>query len=95
MKTSTRLIAISAFASLSALAAHADQADGSQRALTFNSTRSAAEVRAEARMPVHITNGGTGFVGVMNSAVTREAVKEQAAAALRSGRISHGEIGLM
>ena len=95
MNCTTRLIAISAFAALSAFSAHANEAEGSDRALTFNSTRSAAEVRAEAAMPVHITNGGTGFIGVTNSALTREAVKAQAVEAVRSGQISQGEIGLM
>lgn len=95
MNSTIRLIAISAFATLSAVAAHADEADGSDRALSFTSTRSAAEVRAEATMPHRITNGGTGFIGVTNSTVTREAVRAQAAAAVRSGRISQGEIGLM
>lgn len=94
MKTS-HLIAISALAAAGAFAAHADEADGSQRALMFTSTRSAADVRAEATMPVHITNGGTGFIGVTNSAVTRDSVKSQAAAALRAGQTSRGEIGLM
>lgn len=93
MKTS-HLIAISALA-VSSFAAYADEADGSQRALTFNSTRSTAEVRAEAAMPVLITNGGTGFIGVTNSAVSRASIKAQTAAAVRDGRISRGETGLM
>lgn len=95
MNSTTRLLALAAFATLSTFAAHADEADGSDRALGFTSTRSAGEVRAEARMPQRITNGGTGFIGVTSSATTREAVKAQAAAAVRSGRISQGEIGLM
>ena len=95
MNTATRLFAVSALTALFAFSAHADEADGSERALNFNSTRSAAEVRAEALMPVRITNGGTGFIGVTNSAVSRAAVKAQAAAAVRSGQISQGEIGLM
>lgn len=95
MNTTTRLIAISAFAALSGFAAHADEADGSERVLTFSSTRSVAEVRTEAAMPVHITNGGTGFIGVTSSATTRAEVRSEAAAALRAGRISQGEIGLM
>lgn len=95
MNSTTRLIAISAFAALSAFAAHADEADGSERVLSFHSSRSVAEVRAEAAMPVHITNGGTGFIGVTRSAVSRADVRAQAAAALRAGRISQGEIGLM
>lgn len=95
MNTTTRLIALSAFAALSAFSAHANEADGSERALTFNSTRTAAEVKAEAALPVRITNGGTGFIGLTGSAITRESVKAQAAAAVRSGRVSQGEIGLI
>jgi hypothetical protein len=95
MNRTSTLIALAAFASLSIAAAHADEADGSDRALNVTSTRTAAEVRSEAAMPVHITNGGTGFIGVSVTSVTREEVKSQAAAALRAGRISHGEVGLM
>ena len=46
-------------------------------------------------MPVHITNGGTGFIGVTSSAMLRDTVRLQAASALRSGNIPHGEIGTM
>ena len=95
MNTTTRLIALSAFTALSALSAHANEADGSERALTFNSTRTATAVKAEAALPVRITNGGTGFIGVTNSAITRESVKAQVAPAVRSGRIAQGEIGLV
>ena len=95
MKTTTRLLAISAFTALSAFAAHADEADGSQRALMFNSTRSAAEVKTEATMPVRISNGSTGFIGVTQSATTPADVKAQATAAVRTGQTSKGEIGLM
>ncbi|MBI2772746.1 MAG: DUF4148 domain-containing protein [Burkholderiales bacterium] len=91
----TQLIAIAALATLSAFAAHADEADGSQRGLMFNSTRNAAEVQAEARMPVRISNGSTGFIGVTQSAVKAADVKAQAAAAVRTGQTSRGEIGLM
>ncbi|MEP6789982.1 MAG: DUF4148 domain-containing protein [Ramlibacter sp.] len=91
----TKLFAVTAFAALSAFAAHADEADGSQRGLMFNSTRSAAEVRAEATMPVHISNGGTGYIGLTQSAVTPADVKAQAIAAVRTGQTSRGEIGLM
>lgn len=95
MNLTTRFVAVSAFAALFAFPVHADEADGSERALNFNSTRTAAEVRIEARMPVLITNGGTGFIGLTNSAVSRDAIKAQAAAAVRSGQISQGEIGLI
>ena len=94
MKT-TRLIAISAFAALCTFAAHASEADGSERSLVFTSARSAAEVQAEAAMPVRITNGGTGFIGVTSSAFSRDTVRLQAVSAVRSGNIPHGEIGTM
>ena len=95
MTFTARLFAVSTLAALSAFSAHADEFYGSERALNFNSTRSAADVRAEARMPVRITNGGTGYIGLTNSAVSRDAIKAQAAAAVRSGQISQGEIGLI
>ena len=94
MKT-TRLIAISALAVLSTFAVHASEADGSERSLVFTSTRSAADVKAETAMPVHITNGGTGFIGVGSSATSRDALRIQAASAVRIGNIPHGEISAM
>lgn len=95
MNTTSRILAVSALALLSSFTAHADEADGSDRALAFTSSRSVAEVRAEATMPLKISNGGTGVIGVTNSEVSRAEVRAQAAAAVRDGRISQGEIGLM
>jgi hypothetical protein len=42
-------------------------------------------------MPLQITNGGTGFIGVTSSGVTRASVREELVMAIRSGQISHGE----
>ena len=95
MNRNLRLISIAAFATLAVATAHAEVAEGSDRALTFTSSRTVAQVRAEALMPVRISNGGTGFIGVTSSAVTRDAVRAQATEAVRSGRVSQGEIGLM
>jgi hypothetical protein len=95
MTTTIRLIGICSFAALSAFAAHADEADGSDRALSFTSTRSAADVRTEAAMPVRISNGSTGVIGVTSSGLKRADVRAEAAAALRAGRIPQGETGLM
>jgi hypothetical protein len=94
MKT-TQLFAVAAFSTLAAFGARADEADGSQFAVQFNSTRSVAEVRAEALTPVKISNGSTGFVGVTNSGLERSAVRAKAIAALRNGEIPQGEIGYM
>ena len=91
MKT-TQLFAVTAFATLAAFGAHADEADGSQYGIKFNSVRSVAEVRAEAKTPVMITNGSTGFVGVTQSGIDRSAVRADTAAAVRAGQISRGEV---
>ena len=91
MKTN-RLLALATLAAVTAFSAHADEADGSQYSIKYNSTRSVAEVRAEAANPVRISNGGTGFIGLTNSSVSSAAVKAQAA---RAGQTSKGEIGLM
>ena len=94
MKTSC-LLALATLAATAAFGVHADEADGSQHGAKVMSTRSAAEVRAEALNPVRISNGGTGFVGLSNSAVSPDSVKAQGAQAARAGETSKGEIGLM
>ena len=91
MKT-TKLFAVTAFAAFAAFGAHADEADSSQFAIQFNSTRSVAEVRAEALNPVKISNGSTGFIGVTNSGLERSTVRTQAISALRNGEIAQGEM---
>jgi hypothetical protein len=52
-------------------------------------------VRTEAAMPVRISNGSTGVIGVTSSGLKRADVRAEAAAALRAGRIPQGETGLM
>ena len=94
MKT-TQLFAIAAFSALAAFGAHADEADGSQYGIKVMSSRSVSEVRAEAANPVRITNGGTGFIGVTDSALSTATVKAQAVQSARNGQTSKGEIGLM
>ena len=94
MKT-TKLFAVAALSAFAAFGAHADEADGSQFSVTVTSTRSAAEVKAEALNPIKISNGSTGFVGVTQSGLQRDAVRAQAISALHNGEISQGEIGYM
>ena len=96
MKT-TKLFAVAALSAFAAFGAHADEADGSQFSVTVTSTRSAAEVKAEALNPIKIkiSNGSTGFVGVTQSGLQRDAVRAQAISALRNGEIPQGEIGYM
>ncbi|RZJ25328.1 MAG: DUF4148 domain-containing protein [Haliea sp.] len=91
----TRLLTIAAFSAFAAFGAHADEADASQYGVKVQSTRAAAEVRAEAMNPVRISNGGTGYIGLTNSATTSAAVKAQGAQSARAGQTSKGEIGLM
>ena len=94
MKT-IRFFAVAALAAASTFSVQADEADGSQYSIRFNSARSAADVRAEAMNPVRISNGGTGFIGVTNSGISRQAVKAEAAQSARAGQTSRGEIGPM
>lgn len=91
----TKLFALTIFAGFAAFSAHADEADASQYSIQFNSTRSAADVRMEATAPVRISNGGTGYIGLTQSAVSAASVKAEAIAAARSGQTTRGEIGPM
>ena len=91
----TRLITIAALSAAAAFGAHADEADGSQFAARADSQRSRAEVQAEARNPVRISNGSTGVHAVTQSGVDRSEVRAQAAAAVRNGTIPQGELGMM
>lgn len=94
MKT-TKLFAVAALSAFAAFGAHADEADGSQFAANVTSTRSVAEVKAEALTPIKISNGSTGFIGVTNSGLDRSTVRSQAVSALRNGEIPKGEMGYM
>ena len=94
MKTA-KLFALAALSAFAAFGAHADEADASQFSAAITSTRSAAEVRTEALSPIKISNGSTGFVGVTQSGLQRDAVRAQAISTLRNGEIPQGEIGYM
>ncbi|MES2633129.1 MAG: DUF4148 domain-containing protein [Pseudomonadota bacterium] len=94
----TRQLAIAAFAAFAGLAAApaiADEADASQFAHPSTVVRSVADVKAEARNPVRITNGGTGFIGVTQSAVDPVAVKNEGVKSARNGQTARGEFGPM
>ena len=94
MKT-TKLFAVAALSAFGAFGAHADEADGSQFTVNVNSTRSVAEVRAEALTPLKISNGSTDFIGQTSSSLDRGTVRTQAISALRNGEIPQGEVGYM
>lgn len=90
-----QFLAISALALLGSVNAHAEGGDNSQHGYNFQSTRTVAEVRAEARQPIQVTEASVGTVDKQMSTVQRAAVRSEAIMALRAGQISSGEIGLM
>lgn len=93
------ILALAAFAALAATGAHADEADASQYATQFTGSRTRAEVQAEAAQVAknRSTEPAGSRVAALPQASSqqREAVRAQAAEALRLGRISSGEIGPM
>lgn len=98
MNTTSRILAASALSFLASFGAHAAQGEGANApefAPAFVSTASQTDVKAGALMPLHITNGGTGFIGLTQSGVSSASVREEAAMAVRSGRISRGEASWM
>ena len=97
MNKTARIISIAAVAAFSAFGAHADEADGSQFALKFDTNRTRAEVAAEAATVAQTRSlepAGSRVV-TYSSTADRAAVRAQAAEALRLGQIPHGEIGSM
>lgn len=91
----SKLLSIAALSTLAAFGAHADDGDTSQHGYNFQSTRSVAEVRAEARNPIVITEGSTGVIELVKSTADRSALRAEAAAALRAGMLPSGEVGTM
>ena len=94
MNASTRILGACAFSILASFGAHAAQGEGlnaPEFAPAFVSTATVADVRAGALMPIRISNGGTGFIGVTSSGVNAASVRAEAAMAVRSGLIPRGE----
>ena len=92
----SRILSIAALAAVASLGAHADEADGSQFALQAETNRTRAEVQAEASRVAATRSqepAGSRVLSVQSSA-DRAAVRAQAAEAVRTGQISHGEVGL-
>ena len=97
MNKSVRFLSISAVAAFTAFGAHADEADGSQFALKFDTNRTRAEVAAEAATVAQtrsIEPAGSRVV-TYTSTADRAAVRAQAAEALRTGKIPSGEFSAM
>ena len=97
MNKTARFLSLAAVAAFTAFGAHADEADGSQFALKFETNRTRAEVAAEAATVAQtrsIEPAGSRVV-TYSSTADRAAVRAQAAEALSLGQIPHGEIGSM
>lgn len=93
MKTSA-LIAIASLSVLASVGARADEADASQYALKYDTSRTRAEVMAEARTEARADKSVPASSKVaprVNSSIERTAVRDQAVQALRSGLIPRGE----
>ena len=90
-----RFLSVAAVAAFASLGAHADEADASQFATQFETQRTRAEVRAEAvvEAKTHSMEPAGSRVATYQSPANRAAVRAQAAEAVRTGQISHGEIG--
>lgn len=96
MNAKSSLLALAAVALLASGAARADEADASQFALKFEGSRTRAEVMAEAATVAATRStepAGSRVAAPIKSSVDVKALREQAAAAVRTGQISYGEIG--
>lgn len=94
----SKFFAVAALATVASFGAHADEADGSQFAVQFNSTRSVAEVRAEAATKVKNHSqepAGSRVLASVPSTTERAAVRAQAAEAVRLGQLPRGEASYM
>ena len=92
------MCSVAALATVAASAPHTAEADGSQFAVQFNSTRSAVEVHAEAATKVATHSqepAGSRVAATVQSATDRATVRAQAADAVRLGQIPRGEASYM
>jgi hypothetical protein len=90
------LLAIAAVAAAFSGIARADEADASQFAVQFQGSRTRAEVMAEAAVvPAtrSLEPAGSRVAPVLKSSVNVQALRAQAAEAVRLGQISAGEAG--
>ena len=95
MNNAARFLSIAAVAAFASFGAQADEADVSQFATQFQTSRTRAEVQAEAATVAQtrsIEPAGSRVV-TYKSTADRTAVRAQAAEAVRTGQISSGEIG--
>lgn len=87
-------ITLAVFATL-ALASGAQAFQGEQNPLPpapFQSTLSRAQVQADARQPLQISNGGTGVQQARSGNIDRDAVRASARSITRQGAATYGEV---
>ncbi|KQT13274.1 DUF4148 domain-containing protein [Ramlibacter sp. Leaf400] len=90
------LFAIAALAAAASTGVRADEADASQYVISFEGSRTRAEVQAEAAQVARnrsIEPAGSRVADPIRSTVDAQVLRAQAAEAVRLGRISHGETG--
>ncbi|WP_298211681.1 DUF4148 domain-containing protein [Acidovorax sp.] len=95
MNKTARFLSLAAVAAFASFGAMADEADGSQFALQFDTNRTRAEVAAEASTVAQTRSqepAGSRVV-TYSSTADRSAVRALAAEAVRTGQIPSGEIG--
>ena len=97
MNKTARFLSVAAVAAFASFGAQADEADSSQFALKFETNRTRAEVQAEAvvEAKTHSMEPAGSRVVTYTSTADRAAVRAQAAEALRTGQIPHGEFSAM
>jgi hypothetical protein len=96
MNKTARFLAIAAVAVSASVGAHADEADASQFALKFETSRTRADVMNEAAAAVQTRSlePAGSRVTTYKSTVDRAAVRAEAAAqAMRTGRVGPAEAG--
>ncbi len=93
---SKSLLAIAALAVVASTGVRADEADASQYAVKFEGNRTRAEVQAEAAQVAATRStepAGSRVAAPVKSTVDTQALRAQAAEAVRLGQISYGEAG--
>jgi len=96
MNKTARFLAIAAVAAFASVGAQADEADGSQFALKFETNRTRADVMSEAAQAAQTRSQEPAGSRVTSykSTVDRAAVRAEAAAqARRNGRVGPAEAG--
>ena len=95
MNTKSLLTVAALAAAAFSATAQAGEADYSSNLPQFQSQRTRAEVRAEARQ-APVLNGEIGGVAIITPAVAsqadRQAVRAETVQAVRAGQIAHGEL---